>query len=330
MANEVDRVPQPTPPNDDAGTPPDRFGALAGRAPVMRQLLAQLHRIAATDTTVLIEGETGTGKLVVAREIARQGRRSARPLVILECNGIAPSDLELQLFGYESTGALTRADTGTLVIDEIAALPLTAQARLLRTMETGTLQPLGGTETSRIDARIVAITHEDLGRMCEQRQFRRDLYFCLRALRVRVPPLRQRLADLPLLVEAMAAEEGVPPELHADPDFVDWLRGRYWHGNLRELRNVMQRVRALGLLAVIDEMDQPPAASRMPRPSLSARGQVVERIEHAYLVRLLRQHSGNVTQAARAARRTSSWLRRRIQHHGIDLSHFRLPADVAG
>src|SRR5262249_33821596 len=270
----------------------------------------------------------GTGKLVVAREIARQGRRGALPLVILECNGIPPSDLELQLFGYEcgianapvpSAGALARADTGTLVIDEIAALPLTAQARLLRTMETGTLQTIGGTESNRIDVRILAITHEDLGRLCEKRQFRRDLYFCLRALRVRVPPLRQRMADLQLLVETLAQEEGVPPELHRDPDFVDWLRGRYWPGNLRELRNVMRRVGALGLLAVIDEMYEPPPASRMPRPSLSARGQVVERIEHAYLVRLLREHSGNVTQAARTARRTSSWLRRRIQHHGIDL-----------
>jgi DNA-binding NtrC family response regulator len=314
------------------------FGTLVGCAPTTQQLFEQLRRIAATDSTVLIEGETGTGKGLIAHEIVRHGSRADRALVTVECDGI-PSDVELQLFGRDrdlgltplpDLGAFAQADGGTLILDEVAALPMTAQARLVRILDSGILRRAGDPPARGFDVRILALTREDLQRRCERRQFRRDLYFCLRALRVRVPPLRERFADLPLLVDALAVEEGCLPGLHLDAEFADWLRCRPWPGNLRELRNVLQRVRALGVTAVMTDLDEPPPANvafRAPggRALTGARAHLAS-AEHAYVVRLLRRHAGNVAQAARAARRSSGWLRRRIRHHRIDLNAFRAAA----
>jgi DNA-binding NtrC family response regulator len=322
----------------------ERFGALIGYSDAMRQLFAQLQLIAASQTAVLVEGETGTGKRLVAREIVRSSDRRARPHVTVECDGVAPAELELKLFGCEpgiannrvgTFGAFMRADHGTLVFDEIAALPMTAQARLVRTIETGALQRIGGSYVRPTDVRIIAITRQDLGRLCERGQFRRDLYFCLRPRRVRVPPLRERLADLPGLVSTLAAEEGLPAELHADPGFLEWLRGRQWHGNVRELRNLLQRVRVLGLLPVMKEEDALGGrATPAPAATVGLSGPLVDRLEHEFVMRLLRDHRGNIAQAARAARRTSGWLRRRIQHYKIDLVALRpavaVPAKAAG
>jgi DNA-binding NtrC family response regulator len=279
MMNSSDPASEPTRVADEGELRAERLGALVGRAPVTRQLFAQLRRIADINSTVLIEGETGTGKRLVAREIIRHGSRGMRPRVTLECDGGPASELELRLFGYErgitsapvgSPGALARAEHGTLVLDEIAALPLTAQARLVRTIETGMVQRIGGSYARRVDVRIVAITCEDLARRCERGLFRRDLYFCLRAFRVRVPPLSERLADLPLLVEALATDEGCPPELYRDAAFVEWLHRRRWSGNVRELRNVLQRVRVLGVQAVMNGIDEPPPSSSQRRASRQA------------------------------------------------------------
>ncbi|MDB4969789.1 MAG: Response regulator of zinc sigma-54-dependent two-component system [Myxococcales bacterium] len=306
-----------------------RFGALVGCAPATQRLFEQLARIAATQSAVLVEGETGTGKRLVAQEIVRHSGRAAQPVVMLDCDD-TPSEVELALFGNdpgvsdqpsEGGGALAVARGGTLVLKEVAALPLTAQARLVRLIETGFVQRIGAQRTRRIDVRVIAITREDLAKRCEQRLFRSDLYFCLRALRVRVPPLRERFEDLPLLVEALAAEERCPSTLHLDEDFVEWLRCRAWTGNMRELRNVLERVRALGLATVMAEPDHSPPANVT---ALFA-GAHMAHAEHAWVVQLLRRHHGNVAQAASAARRSSSWLRRRIRHHNIDLSEFRAP-----
>jgi DNA-binding NtrC family response regulator len=170
--------------------------------------------------------------------------------------------------------------------------------------------------------------------MCERRQFRRDLYFCLRALRVRLQPLHERLGDLPALVEALARTEGCAPDLHRDPEFMDWLLCRQWSGNLRELRNVLQRVRVLGQLAVMNEPDELPAANAVrragPNQTPTPLQPVAERIEQAYIVRLLRQHHGNVIQSAHAAQRSCSWLRNRINRYGIELDEFRGMAGMVG
>jgi DNA-binding NtrC family response regulator len=308
----------------DARMSPSHFGALIGSSPAMRQLFEQLERIAATSSTVLIEGETGSGKELVARELVLHGDRRARPLVMFECDGARSAELELELFGEQRgaftgavgrPGALAHADGGTLVFDEIAALPSTAQARLLRVIETRSLHRVGASGAWPIDVRIIAITRENLAARCQRGLFRRDLYFCLRALRVRVPPLRERLDDLPLLVERFTADEGGSSLLARDEAFSAWLRRRYWKGNVRELRNVLMRVRVLGLHAVLTEPEDPPPASAVEHHQ--------DRSEHDYVLRLLRESEGNVSQAACLAHQTSSWLRRRIRHHGIDLAGLR-------
>ena len=263
------------------------FGALVGRAPAMQQLFEQLARIAATNGTVLIEGAAGTGKRLVAQEIVRQGARARRPPVFFDCAD--NSQTEVALFGHDhgvSDGALMRARGGTLVLEEVSALPRTAQARLVRFIETGCALRFGAQRPQRIDVRIIATTREDLATRCEQRRFRHDLFFCLRPRRVRVPSLCERFEDLPLLVEALGADEHCPPNLHFDHDFIQWLRCRPWRGNLRELRNVLERVRVLGLASVMNEPDEPPAAIV---PRLVAAGGYTASPEQAWVVNLLRK-----------------------------------------
>jgi DNA-binding NtrC family response regulator len=289
-----------------------RFGELEGRAPATRQLIEQLERIAATRSTVLIEGETGTGKGLIARELHRQSRPD-RPLVTIECE--------------RDGDVLGDADGGTLICDEVAALSLSAQSRLLRAIETGTMQGTSTRAHRAVDVRIVAVTRENLAQLCERGLFRRDLYFCLRALRVRVPPLRERLADLPLLLEAHGPEVGCPPERFRAPELLAWLRQRRWPGNVRELRNVLARLALLGLDAVLAERDDPPpstvVAPRRARAFVDARQELMARLEYEYVLRLLSDHHGNLTQAARVAGQTRKWLRCRVRRYGIDVDRLR-------
>jgi two-component system response regulator GlrR len=326
--------------------PVEHFGALVGRSPATHRLFSQLRRVAATDRTVLIEGETGTGKGLVAQALIAKSERAQRPLLWIECDGASANELDLELFGHEGgayvtarapgPGALAAAAGGVVVLDEVAALPMTAQARLLRAIESGAVQRIGGNSAQPLDVRIVAMTREDLAARCEQGLFRRDLYFCLRALRVRVPPLRERLEDLSLLVAALAPEVGCAPERYRSPALAAWLMGRRWPGNVRELRNMLQRVGLIGLDEVISEPEDPPAASgpSLPRTSnafFDARQELVERFEHEYVLRLLRVHAGNVTQAAKAAHQTPSWFWRRIRRFGIDVDQLRWQgSDAAG
>jgi two-component system response regulator GlrR len=289
-----------------------QFGDFAGRAPATRHLIEQLERIAATPSTVLIEGETGSGKGLVARELHRHSRPDS-PLVWVEC------DHEGDVLGD--------ADGGTLICDEVAALPLPAQSRLLRAIETGSVQRMGTRSARAVDVRIIALTRENLGQLCERGLFRHDLYFCLRALRVRVPPLRERMADLPSLVEALAPEIGCPPERFRAPELLAWLHKRRWPGNVRELRNVLSRLALLGLDAVLDERDDPPPsplpAQRRARAFVDARQELMARLEYEYVLRLLSAHHGNLTQAARVAGQTRKWLRCRVRRYGIDVDRLR-------
>jgi DNA-binding NtrC family response regulator len=199
----------------------------------------------------------------------------------------------------------------------------------LRAIESGAVQRIGGNAAQPVDVRIIAMTREDLAARCEAGLFRRDLYFCLRALRVRVPPLRERLEDLSLLVKALAPEVGCAPERYRSPALAAWLMGRRWPGNVRELRNMLQRVGLIGLDEVISEPEDPPAASAgstLPRAGhafFDARQELVERFEHEYVLRLLRVHGGNVTQAAKSAHQTPSWFWRRIRRFGIDVDQLR-------
>ncbi|MBS2017262.1 MAG: sigma 54-interacting transcriptional regulator [Deltaproteobacteria bacterium] len=232
--------------------PERRFGALLGRTAVMRELFVQMDKMARSTASILVTGETGTGKEVIARALHDASPRAAAPFVVVDCAALPPNLLESELFGHARgaftgavnahVGAFEAADGGTIFLDEVGELPLTLQPKLLRVLESRTLRRVGETTYKKIDVRVLSATHRDLRTMVNQGAFREDLFFRLSVLPLRVPPLRERIADLPLLLEsflgARAKEIG--------PDVLATLMKLPWTGNVRELRNFAERLLAVG------------------------------------------------------------------------------------
>jgi transcriptional regulator with GAF, ATPase, and Fis domain len=307
----------------------DRFGELIGQSAAMRRLFDELARIAPTDSTVLLQGETGSGKDVAANEIHRHSQRRAGPFVVVDCAGLPEPLIEAELFGHERgaftgadrtrPGAFEDADGGTLFLDEVAELSPSLQSKLLRALEARTVKRLGSNDWRKVDVRVIAATHQDLARLCNQRQFREDLYFRLAVLTVRIPPLRDRLDDLPLLIHAILEEAGAGT-LTLDEQLMTALRGRRWAGNVRELRNVVQRALVLGPRA-LEEGEGAPEPPEEPFKIAKARA--VEGFEREYLTHLLERHKGNVTGAARAAEVDPAWVFRLIKRYGLDVAKLR-------
>ena len=237
----------------------DRFGGAFGSSVPMREVFATLGKVAPSDLTVLVEGETGTGKEVVARAIHDKSRRSARPFVVLDCSAIPDTLAESTLFGHEQgafTGAVQRhkgvfeqADGGTVFLDEIGELPLELQPKLLRVLENQEVKRVGGNKTISVDTRLVAATNRDLRRMVAEGGFREDLYFRVSVIHVELPPLRQRTADVPMLAGLFLDKchnprfGGTPTTIL--PEAMVALMGHPWPGNVRELRNVVERAVSL-------------------------------------------------------------------------------------
>ncbi|HEX8952670.1 MAG TPA: sigma 54-interacting transcriptional regulator, partial [Polyangia bacterium] len=225
----------------------DRFGALVGQSAAMRRLFEELRQVAASDVTVLLSGETGTGKDLAASELHRHSARRDRPFVVVDCGGLPESLIDAELFGHERgaftgantarAGAFEEADGGTLFLDEVAELSPMMQVKLLRAIEARTVKRLGSNDWRKVDVRVVTATHQDLARLCNQRLFREDLYFRLAVVKLRLPPLRERLDDLPLLVQAALDEIGAAGSLALDERLLSALKARHWAGNVRELRN---------------------------------------------------------------------------------------------
>jgi transcriptional regulator with GAF, ATPase, and Fis domain len=229
-------------------------GHLLGHSPKMQRLFKAIRQVSATDATVLILGETGTGKELIAAAIHESGARSRGPLVRVNCAAIPGTLIESELFGHERgafTGAMARregrfalADGGTIFLDEVGELPLDLQAKLLRVLQEGEFEPLGSTRTRKVNVRVIAATHRDLGQMVSDGRFRDDLYYRLNVFPVIAPPLRERQDDVVLLAESfvtrIAARMGrrVAPLGPAD---VQRLRRYRWPGNVRELQNVVER-----------------------------------------------------------------------------------------
>jgi transcriptional regulator with PAS, ATPase and Fis domain len=250
--------------------PTEQFGPLWGRSVVMRELFARLARVGAMESTVLIQGETGTGKELVSRAVHNTSSRADKPFVVVDCGALAENLLEAELFGHargaftgashERAGAIEAAMGGTVFLDEIGEMPLSMQPKLLRALESHTVRRVGETRYRDVDVRFVAATHRDLAAMVNAGTFREDLFFRLSVLPVTVPPLRQRVEDIPLLVEKMlppGARHAVSPELLRE------LSTRAWPGNVRELRNFVERAVALGAREALTLSDQ----QRRPRPS---------------------------------------------------------------
>lgn len=309
---------------------------LIGEAPAIRRLRETLRQIADMDVDVLVEGETGTGKEVVADLLHRWGRRRAKPFVALNCGALPETVIESELFGHEAgafTGAQRRrigriehASGGTLFLDEIESMPPALQVKLLRVLETRSLTPLGSNEIRRIDLRVVAATKVDLGQPDQRGDFREDLYFRLNVVTLRIPPLRERRGDIPMLFGhflGKAAERFGRPVAKVNVAVSDHLQSHAWPGNVRELAHFADRV-ALGL-GPDDETKVAPA--RLPKPEAT----LPERVGHyeAQLIRdALRDHGGDVRGAIDALGVPRKTFYDKLKRYGITASDFRNGGDA--
>ena len=272
---------------------------LVGRAPAFTTMLALVARVAPTDTSVLLLGETGTGKEMVARAVHETSPRADAPFVAVDCSGLAETLVESELFGHERgafTGALARktglveaASGGSLFLDEVGDIPLGLQVKLLRLLETGTFRRVGGIEPLHADFRLIAATHRDLGRLVREERFRSDLYFRIAAFPVMLPPLRERRADIALLAESLLARISPDRGRSLSPAALRRLEHHDFPGNVRELRNILERASLLADGEVID-CEHLPASLAMSPDTAGSMLEVAE--QHAIAVALA-THSGS-------------------------------------
>lgn len=312
--------------------PSHNFGQLMGRSAVMRELFAKCNRVAALDTTVLLQGETGTGKEAVAEAIHCASARAGRPFVIVDCAALPESLLEAELFGHvrgaftgaaaSREGAFQEAEGGTVLLDEIGELPPGMQPKLLRVVEAHSVRRVGESAYRKIDVRIMAATNRDLRTMVNAGAFREDLYFRLAVVPLTVPPLRDRLEDIPLMVQHFA---GPRFALLLRPELLEELALRPWPGNVRELRNFIDRVIALGeeeALALTSPATASQRTANLPevpidRPFKVIREEWLNHLERKYVEQLLERHSRNISTAADAAGLDRTYLHRLIRKHGL-------------
>ncbi len=289
---------------------------LVGRSPAFASMLSLVMRVAPSEAAVMLLGETGTGKELVARVIHEGSPRADGPFVAVDCSGLTETLFESELFGYEKgafTGATHRkqglveaASGGTLFLDEIGELPLSLQVKLLRLLETGTYRRVGGIETLRADFRLVSATHRNLSAMVKDETFRRDLYFRINTFPVRTPSLRERADDLPLLAESLLSRVAPQRKLRLTPAALDTIATMPFEGNIRELRNLLERA---SLLTDTDEIephhlvdvDHEPGSSRTEATESAPchRWRTIDQNERDYLAWALKNHSGDRPSLAR-------------------------------
>ncbi len=291
------------------------FSTMIGQSEKMREIYERIRRVAPTQTTVLITGESGTGKELVARAVHRLSQRADQPFVAVNCAALSPTLVESELFGHEKgafTGAARKheglffaANTGTILIDEIGDLALELQAKLLRVLEQHEVTPVGSTRTRRLDVRVVASTHVDLVSAVEEGKFREDLYYRLSVVTIHIPPLRERIEDIPLLVshflETCRADVGGEARAFSDAA-LNKLMAYNWPGNVRELRNVVEGLVVLTPHATIDVEDLPARIRGVSGGETSpARlaGLTLDKIERMAIEQTLELTGSNRTQAAK-------------------------------
>jgi two-component system response regulator GlrR len=289
-----------------------RFGDLVGSSIASRRVFGLLERCAETPVTVLIEGETGTGKDLAAEALHREGPRPNAPFVVIDCGAMPAPLLESELFGHEQgaftgasarhTGAFEAAHGGLVFLDEIGELPLELQPKLLRVLEERKIRRVGSTTRVPIDVRIVAATNRSLALEVNGGRFRSDLFYRLAVARIEMPPLRERIEDVPLLADALLERLGAGEATRRrllTPRTLASLAARAWPGNVRELRNVLERMLLVG--ATDAETSPSPSAIDVSVPWPEARRRALESFERSYVETLLAAHGGNVSRAARAA-----------------------------
>ncbi len=320
------------------------LGPMLGRSPVMRKLMARVRRVAESEASVLIIGETGAGKEIVARALHELSPRSDQPFETIDCGAMVPTLLASELFGHEKgsftgadkqhIGAFERADGGTLFLDEIGELPASLQANLLGALERRSFRRLGGKDRVNVDVRVVSATNRDLRAEVNGGSFRADLYYRLAVVQLAVPALRERVEDLPLLAEHFLRQAGYSgPVSDILPDeAMESMRAHRWPGNVRELRNVVEAAWVMGEAPELTEAEgaRPKReVSRVGGPSLvaiedllglpynEARGALLDQFEGAYIEDLLRRTQGNVAKSARVAKMNRSYLNRLIRKRGL-------------
>jgi transcriptional regulator with PAS, ATPase and Fis domain len=328
---------------------PYSFDDMIGGCPAMRRVFELIDQVAGSDVDVLVHGETGTGKELVARSIHLRSRRAKGPFVPVDCGAIPDTLLESEFFGHEQgafTGAdrariglLEYADQGTFFLDELGELPMLLQAKLLRTLQERKIRRVGGREECEVDIRVVAATAKVLDDMIRRGNFRQDLFYRINVVRIDLPPLRERGDDIGLLAEHLCLRysrsmsrdvRGLTPEAY------QVLRQYHWPGNVRELTNVIRRALALTRVNMLTVDDLPEelviaagqASSNAPGAA-ARQGFFAEReaqlnaFERQYLAELLRRHEGDVRTAAREAQIPRGTLYRLLKKHGLETTRYR-------
>jgi DNA-binding NtrC family response regulator len=317
---------------DVPASPKLGFGPLVGGSLAMRELFAELARIAEHGSTVLITGETGTGKELVAEALVEAGPRAKKPMVVVDCSALAPNLVEGELFGYEKgafTGAITaragafeRADGGTVFLDEVGELPLDLQPRLLRVLERREVKRLGGPAPKKIDIHIIAATHRTLEEQVNQGTFRADLFYRLSVVNVRVPALRARPDDVEILARHFLEALPNADARVLDAATLERFRRHPWPGNVRELRNAIERLvvgsEPLGPAA----LDAPSSAAGagpvdLATPFRVQKDRLVRDFEHRYAKALLEHSPGNIARAARKAGLDRMAVIKLLARHGL-------------
>jgi len=336
-----------------------RFEHMVGASPVMRELYAMVAKVAAADVSVLVQGESGTGKELAARAIHARSPRARGPFVALNCGAIPENLIDSELFGHARgaftgavearAGAFVEAHGGTLFLDEVGEIPLSVQQRLLRVLQEHEVRPVGGTGARKVDVRVIAATHVNLDDLVADQRFRPDLYYRLNVVAIRMPPLRERMDDIPLIVAHLLEKHATRmkrPTPRFSSDAMAVLSRYNWPGNVRELENLIQRALALSAEQEIGPEVLPPrlAQGSAPRPIVNdpvpplapdelawvdeltykqARDQAIGQFERTYFERLLRRTDGNLSEAARIAGLDRSNLRRTLSRLGMKADSWR-------
>ncbi len=326
----------------------EEFGLMVGKSRKMRQIFSILEKISPTHATVIIEGETGTGKDLVARAIHENSQRNAKPFVVFDCSAVAPNLIESELFGHEKgsftgavkarRGAFEEANGGTIFLDEIGELTADLQPKLLRALEQREIKRVGGNVPIKIDVRVICATNRNLRREIEEGRFREDLYYRLSVVKVSLPALRERPEDITPIVERFLTvgkfnmqADGTPKVRRVEDDALKLLSRYQWPGNVRELSNVIERAVSFvdgdtiaknHLDFVFAEMAH--GEERTERMSVDtdlpfkdAKQRIVEDFEKEYLAELLQRHGHNLSKAAREARIDRKHLRNLCKKYGI-------------
>jgi DNA-binding NtrC family response regulator len=326
----------------------DRFGDVIGTAPPMQRLFALLARAAATDATIMLSGETGTGKEALADALHRASPRRGGPFVVVDCGAIPHELIGSELFGHakgaftgatsDKRGLIEAASGGTLFLDEIGELALDLQPQLLRVLDRRQVRRVGETHAIDVDIRVVAATHRDLRAMVKAGEFREDLYYRLAVVAAVIPPLRERKSDIPALA-AWFAERAGRGRFAPSPALLAQLERHGWPGNVRELRNVVDRALSLGDAGALGEAHAPPVAPPqvttssgtnpgaerpttadvLELPFKEAKAALVESFERDYLVALLARHRGNISRAAAEAGIDRNYIHRLVKKYDLEV-----------